>query len=155
GPAPDDRGYAGRARPHERAPGFRRQAAGRAEAGRHREAEPMKLLNATILPALALGAGLAAAMPDWGARGHEAAARAAVTNLPAGLPAFFRASTDQLVYLNPEPDRWRDGASAAMDEAWKYDHYIDFEVIPPAALQAPDRFSFLQEIQRTTSLERP
>lgn len=115
----------------------------------------MKLLNATILPALALGAGLAAAMPDWGARGHEAAARAAVTNLPAGLPAFFRASTDQLVYLNPEPDRWRDGASAAMDEAFKYDHYIDFEVIPPAALQAPDRFSFLQEIQRTTSLERP
>lgn len=113
----------------------------------------MILLYATILCTTIVNP--PPAVIDWGAVGHRAAARAAVTNLPAGMPDFFRAAADQLVYLNPEPDRWRDRESAAMDEAWKYDHYIDFEVVPPAALQAPDRFSYLAELQRTTRLERP
>src|SRR5690606_38492213 len=52
-------------------------------------------------------------------------------------------------------DRWRDRDAAAMDEAWKYDHYIDLEVVPAAALQAPDRFSYLLELHRLTKLERP
>lgn len=116
----------------------------------------MTLLYATILSAVAVLPFAGAPVSfDWGAAGHRAAARAAVTNLPAEMPEFFRAAADQLVYLNPEPDRWRDRESAAMDEAWKYDHYIDFEVVPPTALQAPDRFSYLQELNRTTQLERP
>lgn len=105
---------------------------------------------------LAASVTIATAPPAfWGRHGHEISGRAAATNLPAGLPAFFRDATEQLVYLNPEPDRWRDSEAAAMDEAWKYDHYIDFEVIPNAALLAPDRFSYLAELRRTTRMERP
>lgn len=114
----------------------------------------MILLYATVLSAAAVSVPPAAAA-DWGMAGHRAAARAAVTNLPADMPAFFHAAADQLVYLNPEPDRWRDRESAPMDEAWKYDHYIDFEIVPAAALQAPDRFSYLEELHRTTRLARP
>ncbi len=116
----------------------------------------MKLLHTTAFVALAAAVTSAAAAPAfWGRHGHEISAQAAVSNLPAGLPPFFRAAANQLVYLNAEPDRWRDRDVAAMDEAWKYDHYIDFEAIPAAALQAPDRFSYLLELQRTTTLERP
>ncbi len=113
----------------------------------------MTLLYAAIL-CTTIG-NLTPATLDWGAAGHRAAARAAVTNLPADMPAFFRDAADQLVYLNPEPDRWRDRDAAAMDEAWKYDHYLDFEVVPAAALQAPDRVSYLLELHRLTKLERP
>src|SRR5690606_12279125 len=71
------------------------------------------------------------------------------------MPAFFRDAADQLVYLNPEPDRWRDRDAAAMDEAWKYDHYIDFEVGRDVALQPPYSLSYLLDLQRLTKLERP
>jgi hypothetical protein len=113
----------------------------------------MKRLHATTL-ALLVGC-VAAASATWGRAGHEIAARAAVSQLPDAMPPFFRDAADQLVYLNPEPDRWRDRDVAAMDEAWKYDHYVDFEAVPPAALEAPDRFTYLMELQRTTELERP
>ena len=88
-------------------------------------------------------AGVAAA---WGFDGHRMVARGAVDGLPADVPAFFTAAADQLVYLNPEPDRWRDDTLTVMDEAWKYDHYIDLENVPPSALDAPDRFAFLQAL---------
>jgi hypothetical protein len=31
-----------------------------------------------------------------------------------------------------------------MDQAWSYDHYIDLENVPPAAREAPDRFTYLR-----------
>lgn len=74
------------------------------------------------------------------------AARAAMEVLPAEVPTFFHEATDQLVWLDPEPDRWRDRRYRAMDEAWAYDHYIDFENIPEGALDAPDRFGYLGEL---------
>lgn len=116
------------------------------------ETDDMK--HTAIIVILGCAASVAAAAP-WGYYGHEIAARAAVTDLPSEMPGFFRDAADQLVYLNPEPDRWRDSESAAMDEAWKYDHYIDFEVVPNGVLRAPDRFSYLDELHRTTDLRRP
>jgi hypothetical protein len=82
------------------------------------------------------------------------AARAAVATLPEQMPEFFRAAADQLVYLDPEPDRWRDGTHREMAEAGNYDHYIDFEKTPARALEAPDRFSYLAELYRA-GLEKP
>ena len=82
--------------------------------------------------------------PPWGLVGHEMAARAAVASLPADMPAFFREAGDQLVYLTPEPDRWRVQDQREMDQAFAYDHYIDLENIPSGALDAPDRFVFLK-----------
>jgi hypothetical protein len=62
------------------------------------------------------------------------------------MPRFFRSASEQLAYLNPEPDRWRDGERAAMNEAFRYDHYIDLENVPPGAYTARDRWEFLRAL---------
>jgi hypothetical protein len=82
------------------------------------------------------------------------AAFAAVTSLPTDVPSFFREAADQLVYLGPEPDRWRSRSRLEMDQAWRYDHYIDLENVPDAALEAPDRFTYLDALYKA-GLERP
>jgi hypothetical protein len=84
----------------------------------------------------------------WGFHGHEIAGRAAATALPAELPAFFRDATAQLAYLNPEPDRWRGDGSRELNEAKRYDHYVDFEIIPDTIRAAADRFQYLAALQR-------
>jgi hypothetical protein len=106
---------------------------------------------------LAAGASLSAATTRtalWGARGHEIVANAAMAGLPADIPAFFHAAGAQLRYLNPEPDRWRETASAAMNEAFRYDHYVDLENLPPGALDARDRFVYLRMLYEA-GLARP
>ncbi len=79
----------------------------------------------------------------WGEHGHKLAGRAAATRLPKELPEFFRKSVDRLEYLNPEPDRWRSKVMIEMNEAFAYDHFLDLEMVPPAALDAEDRFAYL------------
>lgn len=96
---------------------------------------------------------VAPALP-WGSAGHEMAARAAARALPRGMPAFFLAAGPQLVYLDPEPDRWRDPSLREMNEAWSYDHYIDLENVPAPALDAADRFAYLRALYEA-GLERP
>ena len=84
----------------------------------------------------------------WGETGHLISGRAAAVNLPGEMPAFFRDAAPQLRYLNPEPDRWRDDDLRAMNEAFRYDHYVDIENLTPEALalsrggQGPDRFEY-------------
>jgi hypothetical protein len=90
----------------------------------------------------------------WGSTGHEMAARAAVDHLPDAMPAFFRKERDHLVYLDPEPDRWRSRDLTAMDRAFSYDHFIDLENVPPAALDEPDRYSYMRALYHA-GLERP
>jgi len=90
----------------------------------------------------------------WGRDGHQMAARAATGVLPGDMPRFFRNAGDQLVYLDPEPDRWRERSLVEMDQAWQYDHYIDLENVPESALQAPDRFSYLKALY-DAGLEKP
>ena len=114
------------------------------------------LLLAGAAALLPRAAGLAAPPPPipWGALGHEMATRAAVSNLPRTMPAFFRNAGPQLEFLSPEPDRWRTSEFREMDEAWKYDHYIDLENLPPGALDAPDRFEFIKALLEA-GLQRP
>jgi len=106
-----------------------------------RKTIPVVVLALTVA-ALAANASTFAAR--WGADGHEMAARAAAQGLPAEMPAFFRAATDQLVYLNPEPDRWRNRDRQEMDQAFSYDHYVDIENVPEGGLDAPDRYEYLK-----------
>lgn len=105
----------------------------------------------TALAALAVVAGAVLTSAGlgmrWGLHGHEIAGRAAATNLPAQMPSFFRNGTDQLAWLNPEPDRWRGEGFREVNEAMRYDHYIDLEVIPEEVLAAPDRFRYLMLLQ--------
>lgn len=84
--------------------------------------------------------------PPWGRHGHEIAARAAAAILPDIMPVFFRDAADELVYLDPEPDRWHGTAFVEMDRAWAFDHYIDLENVPEDALDAPDRFTYLRAL---------
>lgn len=126
---------------------------------------PMRVSNTltALLPAVAW-LGLAHAdVPDasarelpvrWGAAGHEMAVRAAVAVLPADVPDFFQSAADQLVYLSPEPDRWRLGSRAEMRNAWAPDHYINFENVPAAALAAPDRHAYVRALMAADA-DRP
>lgn len=101
------------------------------------------------LPTLALAALLAAVpSPPWGAHGHRIAAEAATRGLPDSMPAFFRERSGQLVWLDAEPDRWRGPGATAARRAFAYDHYIDLERVPAGALDAPDRWRFLETLHR-------
>lgn len=108
-------------------------------------------LAATVVLVTAAAAGGSA---RWGFHGHQISGAAAATNLPADLPAFFRTATEQLVYLNPEPDRWRGAGARELSEATRYDHYVDFEIIPDSILAAGDRFQYLAALQRA-GVENP
>jgi hypothetical protein len=90
----------------------------------------------------------------WGNEGHRIVAEVASARLPVQMPAFFRGAADQLAYLNPEPDRWRDGRRREMNEAYRYDHYIDLENVPTAAQSARDRWEFLEALY-AAGIEKP
>ena len=87
---------------------------------------------------------------QWGEDGHRLVGRAAADALPDAMPAFFRDAAAQLSYLNPEPDRWRDRTERdldrALDAAHAPEHYIDLELVPDGALDAPDRFAFADSL---------
>lgn len=91
----------------------------------------------------------------WGEAGHRITAQAAAATLPAGMPQFFRDAAPQLVYLNPEPDRWRNRLEGARDGALEGatapDHFLDLELIPAAnragALAAKDRYAFFDSLR--------
>ena len=95
-----------------------------------------------------------AAVFAWGDAGHRITGEAAARALPPSAPAFLRNAARQLAYLNPEPDRWRDRTEStidpALDRATAPEHFIDMELVPPAALagalRARDRFAFLDTI---------
>lgn len=101
-----------------------------------------------------LTAAIAVATPmnvfAWGDVGHRLTGLAAAGALPADMPAFFRAASTQLGYLNPEPDRWKDRAETALDPALNGgsspEHYIDMDLAAPnvldASLKAPNRFAY-------------
>lgn len=108
-----------------------------------RPAGPFAALSVVAVAALAASEAPAV---RWGEDGHRMAARVAVETLPEGLPDFFLAAGEQLVYLDPEPDRWRNRELTAMDQAFAYDHYIDLENVPAGALDAPHRFEYLRRL---------
>ena len=84
----------------------------------------------------------------WGEHGHRLSGRAAATRLPKEMPGFFRKAAAQLEYLNPEPDRWRSKTLVEMNEAFSYDHFLDLEMVPPAALDAEDRYAYLAALSQ-------
>lgn len=94
-------------------------------------------------------------LPAWGDAGHRMIGLAAAQKLPADMPAFFRAASAQLAYLNPEPDRWKDRAERSMDPALSGgtspEHFADMDLVAPAvlagALAAPDRFAYADTLR--------
>jgi hypothetical protein len=90
----------------------------------------------------------------WGADGHRMATKAAMEILPDELPPFLREAGEQLEYLSPEPDRWYSGDFEAMNEAWRFDHYIDLERVPSRARNSTNRYDFLEALYGA-GVERP
>ncbi|HMY72769.1 MAG TPA: nuclease [Blastocatellia bacterium] len=90
------------------------------------------------------------AVRGWGQKGHEISGLVAARKLPADMPKFFRKATEQLSYLNPEPDRWRareeSNLDRAMDTAYAPDHFLDMELVPEAAMKALNRYDFTAEM---------
>lgn len=92
----------------------------------------------------------------WGDAGHRMIGLAAAQKLPAEMPAFFRNASQQLSYLNPEPDRWKDRAETTLDPALNGgsspEHYMDMDMVSPleltAALAAPNRFAFADTLRK-------
>lgn len=118
-------------------------------------AAPRSQRRLTIAVSLLLLVAIPATLHAWGAYGHRLAATAAVSTLPPAMPAFFRAAGPQLVYLNPEPDRWRGGLEGRYDQALTGatapDHFIDLEFIPEerraGVLAAESRFEFSDSLR--------
>jgi hypothetical protein len=89
--------------------------------------------------------------PFWGEPGHRLIGDAAAAALPEQMPKFFRDARAQLAYLNPEPDRWRDRAEIRLDSALNDfqapEHFIDLELVPGNALNARNRYVFIDSLQ--------
>ena len=110
-------------------------------------------MSAAVVAALLLVPGN---LPAWGDAGHRLSGLAAVEKMPAETPAFFRKASQQLSYLNPEPDRWKDRAERNLDPALyggtSPEHYIDMDLVPPAvlraALAAPDRWAYADTLRK-------
>jgi hypothetical protein len=108
----------------------------------------IRLAAAPAAAALAASLLLAPSSLAWGEHGHRLSGRAAATRLPKEMPEFFRKAAAQLEYLNPEPDRWRSKTLVEMNEAFSYDHFLDLEMVPPAALEAEDRYAYLAALSQ-------
>ena len=65
----------------------------------------------------------------WGNEGHAYINRVAANKIPTTMPGFLRrpSAVDEIAYLGPEPDRWRNPAEFALKNAQEADHFIDLE----------------------------
>jgi hypothetical protein len=102
------------------------------------------VLRNALLTLIVVGLFFLPAWP-WGVEGHSAINRVACEKLPPDMPAFFRDAADQLAYIAPEPDRWRQLSELALKRSQEPDHYINLEAIQGMELP-PDRYSFYREL---------
>ncbi len=104
------------------------------------------------LPILLLLVAVASPMFAWGEKGHLIVNEAATLTLPNDMPIFFYKSFPQLVWLGPDPDRWR-GAGDAEDAVNGPDHFLDYEYI--SGLKLPrDRYRFIDLLVKSGTLSR-
>ena len=92
----------------------------------------------------------------WGSAGHRIINRLAVRNLPTDVPAFLRsaAASEEIVYLGPEPDRWRSRAGEPeLLAAQAPEHFIDLELADALGPLPRNRFDF--EARVFAAHERP
>lgn len=84
---------------------------------------------------------------SWGNDGHSAVNRAAAAKLPSDMPAFLKNSADQLAYIGPEPDRWREKSEPQLKYAQEPDHFMDMELVDwMGGKLPPDRYLFVRAI---------
>lgn len=88
----------------------------------------------------------------WGEKGHLISSEAATFGLPNDMPHFFYKSFPELVYLGPDPDRWR-GTGESLEAVNPPDHFLDYEYV--AALELPpSRYRFIALLASSGTLRR-
>jgi hypothetical protein len=99
-----------------------------------------------VLPIALVVLVLANSAWPWGNEGHMAINRVAAEKLPPDVPAFLRSASDQLAYLGPEPDRWREKSELALKLSQEPDHFIDLELVEGMTLP-PDRYGYYRALE--------
>jgi hypothetical protein len=74
---------------------------------------------------LALAA--AGTAPAWWVEGHATITEAAASQLPEGMPAFFRAGGKLMAHFAGDPDRWKNREARHLYAAEAQNHFIDLE----------------------------
>ncbi|HVP54115.1 MAG TPA: nuclease [Candidatus Eisenbacteria bacterium] len=106
----------------------------------------MTLHRFRLLPVFLTVMLLANSAWPWGNEGHMMINRVAAEKLPTDVPAFLRSAEEQLAYLGPEPDRWREKSELALKLSQEPDHFIDLELVEGMTLP-PDRYSFYRALE--------
>jgi hypothetical protein len=97
----------------------------------------MKRLALLLLLSLSLSAPAFA----WGEKGHYIVNEAATMSLPTDMPHFFYEAFPDLIWLGPEPDRWK-GTGSSLDAANPPDHFLDYEHVEGLDLP-PSRYDYI------------
>ena len=102
-------------------------------------------MRSRLLPILLVVLLLGNSAWPWGNEGHMMINRVAAEKLPADVPAFLKNAAEQLAYLGPEPDRWREKSEYALKMSQEPDHFLDLELVEGMTLPA-DRYSFYRAL---------
>lgn len=93
----------------------------------------------------------------WGSNGHTYINEVAAEKIPASMPKFLRtkATIAKIAYLGPEPDRWRDGAPTALNNAQAPDHFMDLERIEGLGPLPMGRYDFYKMLYAKRAATAP
>jgi hypothetical protein len=99
----------------------------------------------------------APAASAWGNEGHTYVNRVAAQKIPNEMPRFLRRSVEEIAYLGPEPDRWRNPAEFALKNAQEPDHFIDLERVDWLNPLPPGRYEFYRKLyeKRAATTDHP
>jgi len=103
-------------------------------------------LRSRFVPLLLIVLLLGNSASPWGNEGHMMINRVAAEKLPLDMPSFLRSAAEQLAYLGPEPDRWREKTELALKLSQEADHFIDLELFEGITLP-PDRYSYYRALE--------
>jgi hypothetical protein len=82
----------------------------------------------------------------WGNEGHRYINQVAAKQIPHEMPRFFRSAVDQLTYLGPEPDRWREKVEPTLKNSQEADHFFNMERLEGMG-ELPNRpYEFIQKL---------
>ncbi len=83
----------------------------------------------------------------WANKTHYLINEAALAKLPEDFPSFLKQEKPWIIYLGPEPDRWRAPDAYTLKKDADPDHYIDLDKIEKSDIRR-DRFRYMKAIQR-------
>ena len=87
-----------------------------------------KVIFALVL-LTAVMTGTSAPARAWWSGGHKLCTLAAVAQLPADMPDFFKQSATDLAEMSVEPDNWKNVTTPNLKSTEQPEHYIDLEYL--------------------------